>query len=50
MPSRRLPRLRRRLRRRLARAARVVRRIGAPRVHGITPDVRALLDGPRGVF
>jgi hypothetical protein len=54
MPVTRIPRLLRRSRRRLslglARAQRSVRRIGAPRVHGITPEVRALLDGYRGSF
>ncbi len=25
-------------------------RIGAPRVHDITPEVRALISAPRGVF
>ncbi|MCF1707362.1 hypothetical protein L0V05_00895 [Tabrizicola sp. J26] len=54
MSATRLPILLRRSRRRiglrLARASRQVRRIGAPRVHDITPEVRALIQGYRGVF
>ena len=54
MPVARLPhrvrRQRRRLSLRLARARRALRQIGAPRVHGITPEVRRLIDGHRGVF
>ncbi len=45
-----LRRSRRRMAVRLARASRQVRRIGAPRVHDITPEVRALIKGYRGVF
>lgn len=54
MPVARLPHRVRRHRRRLSlslvRAGRVLRRIGAPRAHDITPEVRALIDGHRGVF
>lgn len=41
---------RRRLTLGLARLQRAVRRIGAPRVHDITPEVRALIVGHRGVY
>jgi hypothetical protein len=53
MPSRlslRLRRLPRRAGLSLRRAGQAVRRIGQPRVHDITPEVRALLTGHRGVF
>jgi hypothetical protein len=46
----RIRRSRRRLTLGLARAQRSVRRIGAPRAHGITPAIRALLNGYRGAF
>ena len=46
----RLRRSRRRFGLRFARVSRQVRRIGAPRVHDITPEVRALIQGYRGVF
>lgn len=54
MSAHRIPDLLRRSRRRiglrLARASARVRQIGAPKVHDITPEIRALIQGYRGVF
>jgi hypothetical protein len=49
MPAARLPRRLRRILTRLGRVPQAVRKIGAPRAHDITPDIRARIGAQRGV-